>query len=100
MSRGGVARLSASGSNPRFGFVLVTPPTWHCPHDALNSLLPLFTCSGVRITVDPEESNGIVLVVSSKSIANAAVEQDTIVQSPKTKCTGEICFVINYSLNS
>jgi hypothetical protein len=45
--------------------------------------------------VDPEESNGIVLVVSSKSIAKDVFEQQTTVQSPKNKRRGEICFFMN-----
>jgi hypothetical protein len=47
----------------------VIPPTWQLPQDALNNLLPRFTCSGVKITVVPEESKGTVLVFSSRSVA-------------------------------
>jgi len=65
------------------------------PHDALNNLFPLFTCSGVRITVDPEESKGTVRVVSSKSIAKAVLEQKTNVQIPKRKFRGDICLFMD-----
>jgi hypothetical protein len=65
----------------------------------LNSRFPLLTCSGVRITVEPEESKGTVRVVSSKSIAIDPVEQEITVQSPNIKCNGEICFFISVLLN-
>jgi hypothetical protein len=41
----------------------------------LNKRLPRFTCSGVNTIVLPDESAAIVLVASSKSIAEAVVTE-------------------------
>jgi hypothetical protein len=67
----GEANAKASGSNPTFGFVFVIPPVWHILHEFKKSLLPLFTCSAVNVTVF-DEFKGTVRVASSSVIAQDA----------------------------
>ena len=69
--RFGFAKLSASVSKPTLGFVFVTPPVWHEPHELLNSRLPRLTWSVVNVVLFPDASNTTVRVSSSNSIAEA-----------------------------